>query len=235
MASSLPPASERPQSPATAGAPSLRLSSDGRWYWDGQQWQPVSASSAILASDAERNWALTELKEHYSSGRLTLDEFSQRSEIVLAARTSSELLAVFQDLPQPSFLAPRARPAGRYPPWISLLLGVPLFLSGLLVLLGVLMVMFPGDVGDARQVGAGIALFFAPLGLYFGLTIVALQRGKTWARWAATLGAFVIALTGLGLAITIPVLWGLWRRPATEAGGGDLTSRHVSPGVSGPD
>jgi hypothetical protein len=216
MASSLRPESEQPQPSAITGAASVHYSPDGRWYWDGQQWRPASAPRSVLASDAERDRALTELNDHYGTGRLNLEEFSQRSETILSARTLAELLAVFQDLPQPSFVALDSQPTQHYPPWISPLLGVPLFLCGLLVLLGVLMMMFPGDVVNARQVGAGIALFFAPLGLYFAITIFAVQRGKTWARGAVTVAAFVIALTGLGLAITIPLLRGLWRRPSTK-------------------
>jgi hypothetical protein len=216
MAPSLPPESEQPQSSARASAASIHYSPDGRWYWDGHQWQPASAPRPMLASDAERDRALTELNVHYGTGRLTFEEFSQRTETILSARTSAELMAVFQDLPQPSFVTSDSRPTQHYPSWISPLLGVPLFLCGLLVLLGLLMMMFPGDVVDGRPVGAEIALFFAPLGLYFAITIFALQRGKTWARGAVTVAAFVIALTGIGLAITIPLLWRLWRRPSMK-------------------
>lgn len=54
---------------------------------------------AILASDAERERACTALREASVDGRLTLEEFSQRIERALAARTRDELSEVTRDLP----------------------------------------------------------------------------------------------------------------------------------------
>ena len=68
---------------------------------------------AIRVSDAERDQAAAELSEHYQAGRLTLEEFDDRSNQALRARTGSDLGALFTDLPQgaaPSVLAP-TRPA----------------------------------------------------------------------------------------------------------------------------
>jgi hypothetical protein len=56
--------------------------------------------SAIRVSDAERDQAVTELSEHYQSGRLTLEEFDDRSNRALQARTGSDLSALFADLPK---------------------------------------------------------------------------------------------------------------------------------------
>jgi hypothetical protein len=56
-------------------------------------------SLPILASDAEREQASEVLREASVEGRLTLDEFSQRVEQALAARTRDELAAVTRDLP----------------------------------------------------------------------------------------------------------------------------------------
>ena len=68
---------------------------------------------AIRVSDAERDQAVAELSEHYQAGRLTLEEFDDRSNQALRARTGNDLGALFTDLPQgaaPSVLAP-TRPA----------------------------------------------------------------------------------------------------------------------------
>jgi hypothetical protein len=54
---------------------------------------------SILASDAERERASEMLRQASVEGRLTLDEFSQRVELALAARTRDELQAVTRDLP----------------------------------------------------------------------------------------------------------------------------------------
>src|SRR5690348_7332455 len=60
----------------------------------------------------------------------------------------------------------------RYPPWITPLLGFPLFLCGLAILLGILMIAFPGEdqTGD-RQAGAAVALFFLAIGAFLGVAL----------------------------------------------------------------
>jgi Domain of unknown function (DUF1707) len=54
---------------------------------------------AIRVSDAERDQAAAELGEHYQAGRLTLEEFDERSSRALRARTGSDLVGLFADLP----------------------------------------------------------------------------------------------------------------------------------------
>jgi len=56
----------------------------------------------IRVSDAERDQAVTELSEHYQSGRLTLDEFDDRSNRALRAQTGNDLRTLFADLPRPA-------------------------------------------------------------------------------------------------------------------------------------
>ncbi|MCE4267137.1 MULTISPECIES: DUF1707 SHOCT-like domain-containing protein [Rhodococcus] len=55
----------------------------------------------IRIGTAEREQALTALTEHFAAGRLTVSEFDERSGIVTAATTRSELAPVFKDLPDP--------------------------------------------------------------------------------------------------------------------------------------
>jgi hypothetical protein len=72
---------------------------------------------AIRVSDAERDQAAAELSEHYQAGRLTLEEFDDRSSLALRARTGSDLVALFADLPTtvvPASMTP-AGPAGPVP------------------------------------------------------------------------------------------------------------------------
>ena len=54
---------------------------------------------AVRASDADRNRLCAVLREHCLAGRLTLDEFAERTERALAARTNEDLDAVTRDLP----------------------------------------------------------------------------------------------------------------------------------------
>jgi hypothetical protein len=53
----------------------------------------------LRVSDADRDRALAELSEAFRVGRLTADEFDQRSGQALAARTGKELTALLADLP----------------------------------------------------------------------------------------------------------------------------------------
>ena len=54
---------------------------------------------SLRIGDAERNAAADALQQHLSAGRLTLDEFADRSALVMNARTQDEVDRVFGDLP----------------------------------------------------------------------------------------------------------------------------------------
>jgi Domain of unknown function (DUF1707) len=53
----------------------------------------------MRASDADRDLAIAELSEHFQTGRLTQEEFDDRSARALQARTGQELSGLFADLP----------------------------------------------------------------------------------------------------------------------------------------
>jgi hypothetical protein len=61
-------------------------------------------SAQMKASDADRDAVLSDLSEHFQAGRLTAEEFEDRTGRALAARTWGELRDLLQDLP--------TRPAG---------------------------------------------------------------------------------------------------------------------------
>jgi hypothetical protein len=70
---------------------------------------------ALRASDADRDRVVDQLSAHFQAGRLTSDEFGQRSSQALQARTLGDLDALLTDLPAvpaggPALAAPR--PAG---------------------------------------------------------------------------------------------------------------------------
>jgi hypothetical protein len=54
----------------------------------------------IRVSDADRDQAVAELSEHFQTGRLTQDEFEDRSGRALQARTGADLSELFTDLPR---------------------------------------------------------------------------------------------------------------------------------------
>jgi hypothetical protein len=53
----------------------------------------------MRVSDAEREAAAAELREHFASGRLNQDELDERLTAVFAAKTRADLNALFSDLP----------------------------------------------------------------------------------------------------------------------------------------
>ena len=53
----------------------------------------------LRVSDAERDLAVSELSRAFQVGRLTTEEFQERSEQAYAARTGNELTALLGDLP----------------------------------------------------------------------------------------------------------------------------------------
>jgi hypothetical protein len=57
-------------------------------------------SGSMRVSDADRDRAIAELSEHYQAGRLTTEEFEDRTGRALQARTTADLAALFTDLPR---------------------------------------------------------------------------------------------------------------------------------------
>lgn len=65
----------------------------------------------LRVSDAERDRALSELSEAFQAGRITSEEFDERSGQVLRARTGRELTALLADLPRAGVPGTRAAAA----------------------------------------------------------------------------------------------------------------------------
>ncbi|MDQ1404031.1 MAG: hypothetical protein QOG03_2347, partial [Actinomycetota bacterium] len=63
----------------------------------------------VLVSDLERQQLIDSLRQHTAEGRLTLDEFSERVGLALAARTSTELVPLTADLPAGAEPVPETR------------------------------------------------------------------------------------------------------------------------------
>jgi hypothetical protein len=64
----------------------------------------------LRVSDADRDRAIAELSEHFQAGRLTQEEFEERTGQALQARTNKDLAALFTDLPRAR--VPGVSPAG---------------------------------------------------------------------------------------------------------------------------
>jgi hypothetical protein len=55
----------------------------------------------LRITDAERDAAVASLGEHYAVGRLTKQEYDDRSDVAWKAKTRGELVPLFADLPGP--------------------------------------------------------------------------------------------------------------------------------------
>jgi hypothetical protein len=78
-----------------------------------ESWNRDYPDGAFRASDAERDRALAELTEAFEAGRLTQEEFDDRSGQALAARTGNELAALLADLPPGESTPPPSSPSPR--------------------------------------------------------------------------------------------------------------------------
>ena len=84
-------------------------------------------SGHLRISDAERDRAVSDLSEHFQAGRITLDEFEERSDQALHAKTYADLSVLFHDLPRirrQVLPAADRRPAPRAPGRVSPLVAV---------------------------------------------------------------------------------------------------------------
>ncbi|CAN5788407.1 hypothetical protein BH20ACT6_BH20ACT6_13030 [soil metagenome] len=120
----------------------------------------MTANPELRIGDAERDAAVTSLGEHFAAGRLTREEFDERSDQVVQARTQSQLNRLFTDLPQahPTPGADRSsdRGASSAPAWFPRIPWVPI----LLVLVGIAVIThFP----FLPLVFLGLLWFFGPL------------------------------------------------------------------------
>ena len=59
----------------------------------------MATTSGLRIGDADREAAAAALREHFAQGRLTMDEFEHRLELVFAAKTDRDLAAITRDLP----------------------------------------------------------------------------------------------------------------------------------------
>jgi hypothetical protein len=70
----------------------------------------------LRIGDAERDEAAAQLREHFAAGRLTFDEFLERLDAALAAKTQDQISRLMADLPR--LRQPAPRPAQRDEPGV---------------------------------------------------------------------------------------------------------------------
>jgi uncharacterized membrane protein len=59
----------------------------------------MATTSGLRIGDADREAAAAALREHFAQGRLTMEEFQHRLELVFAAKTDQDLAMITVDLP----------------------------------------------------------------------------------------------------------------------------------------
>jgi hypothetical protein len=95
----------------------------------------------VRIGDAERDQAVAMLSDHFVAGRLTQDEFEERSEHATRARYVDDLSLLFDDLPDPAELqlaqgpwSPQpVRPRRRQGPPPQLMMLAPILMISLVI------------------------------------------------------------------------------------------------------
>lgn len=94
------------------------------WTYDPLSRRGSRVNSGLRVSDAERSEVADRLSKHYGDGRLDQEEFNQRLDLAMKAKTHADLAALFTDLPDtglPGAVVPR-RPRPAYPRVLFLVL-----------------------------------------------------------------------------------------------------------------
>lgn len=91
----------------------------------------------IRASDADRERVIDALQRHAAEGRITLDEFDQRSADAYSASTLGDLEMITADLPplaeRDELAQPGATGAARHRPWVLAALAVATLAGAVLI------------------------------------------------------------------------------------------------------
>jgi hypothetical protein len=90
----------------------------------------MAARATLRASDADRERAVERLRQAATEGRLLTEEFEQRLEAALSARTYAQLDALVADLPGGRLPVPReAHRLAWVPPALGLAIVIPVVLG----------------------------------------------------------------------------------------------------------
>jgi hypothetical protein len=77
----------------------MPASSYGPPWGRGSSWRASQASPNMRVSNAERTEVADRLAKHYGDGRLDEEEFNERLDRAMKAKTQADLHALFADLP----------------------------------------------------------------------------------------------------------------------------------------
>jgi Domain of unknown function (DUF1707) len=158
----------------------------------------VARYGSIAVTDAGRDAATAQLREHYAVGRLSLDQFQDRLDEAYRAQTSRELRAATDGLPHVRQVIPSGPLRGDYPgdyPFNARHMRTALARTGRRILLAFAALTF----GSLVVLGLLITAFLVHGGLL------------------AVVVAALLAILAAGVAATGSLVWlaqRLWRRHA---------------------
>jgi hypothetical protein len=113
----------------------------------------------LRISDADRDQALAQLSEHFQAGRLTTEEFDERSGQALQAKTGRDLAVLFTDLPQeqaPIPAAPTATVGMRRGWWLPVVPVIAIPIGVFAIIAAVALGVHPGGAHSTHfHVGFG--------------------------------------------------------------------------------
>ncbi|MGH9229921.1 MAG: DUF1707 SHOCT-like domain-containing protein [Acidimicrobiales bacterium] len=90
--------------------------SRGGWTWIEEADEPERRDPDLRVSQAERDEVVAALAGHFADGRLTVEEYEERVEVALAARTGRDFEPLLADLPAADPLPTPARTTRRRVP-----------------------------------------------------------------------------------------------------------------------
>jgi DUF1707 SHOCT-like domain len=158
----------------------------------------VARYGGTVVTDADRDAAAAQLREHYAAGRLSLDEFQDRLDAVYRAQTARELGMVTSSLPHEGVLIPPGTPWGSYPG------GYPLGVAAVRAAMG--------RAGRRIMLALGVLAAGSLLVLTLLITAFMVHGGLL----GVVVGA-LLAILAAGVAAVGALVWlarRLWRRHA---------------------
>jgi hypothetical protein len=126
----------------------------------------------LRASDADRDRALSELGEAFRVGRITANEFDERSGHALRARTGKELTALLADLPLagPSVACTTVPESGNHAVAVRSVMGASALCASLLFAKAVSVAVTPSHVWVSTAGPAAIAVLLVGLVIFLHVT-----------------------------------------------------------------
>jgi hypothetical protein len=157
----------------------------------------------LRVSDADRDRAVAGLSDAFQAGRITLDEFEQRSAQALDARTGQELTGLFADLPSDQTPAARTGDLER-----ARVVGIPVAMAASATAAVSLTAV---AVSNALSTGPSLAVREARRELaqqvlaHAGISITVPLPPAAGFDWAGTIIPAVFALVLAGLIVVLSV------------------------------